>query len=126
MAVLLYTASLLGCWVWCAVDLLLHTTSLLGSSGQWNSCGTLPHYLGGVNSGTPAVHYCTALGQRAVGSLRYAAALPRGSGQWNTAVQCRTVGEQWAVGLLWYIGSLLGVVWCVVVCCAEGIVTIWQ
>ena len=63
-----------------AVVLLRCTAALPWGHGQWNSCGTLPHYLGAVHSGTPTVRYHTALGQWAVVFLRYAATLHGGSG----------------------------------------------
>ena len=60
-------------WHW-AVDLLLPAASLPQGSGQRVSCGTLPHCLGevgmlwGSGSGTSAIHFRTASGQRVVGS----------------------------------------------------------
>ena len=50
----------LGQW---AVELLLYSASLPGGSGQWYPCGTLPHCLGAVGSGTPAVHCRTAFAE---------------------------------------------------------------
>ena len=86
-----------GQWV---VDLLQHTASLPGGSGQWNSCNTLPDCLqavgcvtpamhcltapGAVGSGTPAMHCLTAVGQWAVELLQCTASLPPGSGQCNS------------------------------------------
>ena len=70
-----------GQWV---VQLLQCTTSLPGGSGQWNSCNTLPHRLGAVGSGTPAMHCRTAWGQWAVELLQCTASLPGGSGQWTS------------------------------------------
>ena len=72
-----------------ATDLLLHTASLPGGSGQWNSCYTPPHCLGAVGSGTPAIHRRTAWGQWAV--------------------------EVW-YGVVWYVVVWCSVVWCGVVC----------
>ena len=85
------------------MDLLQYTASLLGGSGQCNSCNTLPHCLGAVGSATPAIHCLTALG---------------GSGQWNScntlphclgavgsgphAIHRLTAWGQWAVDLLQY------------------------
>ena len=46
--------------------------------------GALPHCVGAVGSGTPAVHCLTAWGQWAVVPLWYTASLPGGSGQWNS------------------------------------------
>ena len=58
MDLLQYTASLpWGQW---AVDLVQYTAPPLGGSGQWISCNTLPHCLGAVGSGPPAVHCPTA------------------------------------------------------------------
>ena len=67
-------------WAQWAVDLLQHTASLPGGSGQWTSFNALPHCLGAVGSATPAMHCLTALGQWAVQLLQYSAALPGGSG----------------------------------------------
>ena len=39
-----------------AVQLLQCTASLLGGSGQWNSCHPPPHCLGAVGGATPAIH----------------------------------------------------------------------
>ena len=66
-----------------AVELLQCTAPLLGGSGQCNSCNALPHCPRAVGSGTPAMHYLTALGQWAVELLQCIASLPRGSGQCN-------------------------------------------
>ena len=67
-------------WAQWAVDLLQHTASLPGGSGQWTSFNALPHCLGAVGSATLAMHCPTALGQWAVQLLQYSAALPGGSG----------------------------------------------
>ena len=66
-----------------AVELLQCTAPLLGGSGQCNSCNALPHCPRAVGSGTPAMHYLTALGQWAVELLQCTASLPGGSGQCN-------------------------------------------
>ena len=66
-----------------AVELLQCTASLLGGSGQCNSCNALPHCPRAVGSGNPAMHYLTALGQWAVELLQCTASLPGGSGQCN-------------------------------------------
>ena len=63
---------------------LQRTASLPGSSGQWNSCNALPHYLGAAGSATLAMHCLTALGQWAVDLLQCTASLPGGSGQWDS------------------------------------------
>ena len=70
------------------MELLQHTASLPGGSGQWNSCNIQPYCLSAVGSGTPAMHCLTASGQWAVGLLQHTASLPGGSGQWNS---CNTV-----------------------------------
>ena len=46
-------------WGQWAVEVLQCTASLPGGSGQWNSCNALPHCLGAVGSGTPAMHLVT-------------------------------------------------------------------
>ena len=113
-----------------------------GGSGQWNSCNALPHCLGAVGSGPPAIHCPTAWGQWAVQFLQCTASLPGGSGQcnsYNTLPHCLgaagsgppsihrlTAWGQWAVDLLQYTAALpggsgqwvwCGVVWCGVVWC---------
>ena len=67
-----------------AVQLLQCTASLPGSSGQCNSCDSVPHCLGAVGSATPATHSLTAWAQWAVQLLQRTASLPGGSGQWNS------------------------------------------
>ena len=57
----------LTAWGQRAVDLLQYTASLLGGRGKQNSCNVLPHRLGAVGSGTPAMHL-----------------LPGGSGEWDS------------------------------------------
>ena len=47
-------------WGQWAVQLLQCTTALPGGSGQRNSCNALPHRLGAVGIGTPAMHRLTA------------------------------------------------------------------
>ena len=69
------------------MDLLQCTAQLPEGSGQCTSCNALPHYLGTVGSGRPAIHCPTAWGQWAVDLLQYTAPLPWG---------------QWAVDLLLY------------------------
>ena len=71
-------------WGQWAVDLVQYTASLPGGSGQWTSCNTLPHCLGALGSGTPAMHYLTAWGQKVVQLLQGTASLPGGSGQWTS------------------------------------------
>ena len=46
-------------WGKWAVELLWYAAALPGGNGQWKSCSALPHYLGAVGSGTPAVYCCT-------------------------------------------------------------------
>ena len=91
------TASLAG-GKW-AVKPLQHNASLLGRSGQWISCNTLPHCMGVVGSATPALHCPTAWGAASIGTramhcltawgqlaaelLQCTTSLPGGSGLWN-------------------------------------------
>ena len=61
------------------MDLLQYTASLPGGNGQWTSCNTLPHCLGTLDSGPPAIHCPTAWGQWAADLLQYTASVqPRG------------------------------------------------
>ena len=99
-----------------------NSAPLPGGSGQCNSCNALPHCLGAVGSGTPAMHCLTAWGYWAVQLLQYTAPLPGGSGQRNScnalphcpgavgsgtpATHCLTAWEQWAVQLLQCTASL--------------------
>ena len=62
---------------------MVHNASLRCGNGQRNSCGTLPHCLGAVGSGSPTVYRHTAFGRWALDLLQHTAALPRGSGLWN-------------------------------------------
>ena len=71
-------------WGQWTVQPLQCTASLLGSSGQCNSCNALPHCLRAVGTATPAMHCLTAWGQWAVKLLQCTASLPGGSGQWNS------------------------------------------
>ena len=73
-----------------AVQLPQCTASLPGGSGQCNSCNTLPHCLGAVGSGTPAMHCLTAWGRWAVQLPQCTASLVGGSGQCNSSVHCLT------------------------------------
>ena len=66
------------------MELLQCTASLPGGSGQCSFCNALPHCLGAVGSGPPAIHCRTAWGQWAVQLLQCTASLPGGSGQWNS------------------------------------------
>ena len=66
------------------MELLPRTAALPEGSGQWNSCDTLPLFLGTAGCATPAMHCLTDWGQWAVQLLHYTASPPRGSGQWNS------------------------------------------
>ena len=68
--------------------LLPYTASLPWGSGPGISCNTLPHCLGAVGSGIPAMHYPTAWGQWTVELLQCTASRPGGSGQCNS---CNTL-----------------------------------
>ena len=84
----------------------------------------MPHCLGAVGSGPPAIHCLTAWWQWAVDLLQYTAPLPRGRGQWTScntmhhclgavgsgppAIHCLTAWGQWAADLLQYNASLPG------------------
>ena len=46
------------------MELLQYTAALPGGSGQWNSYSTLPHCLGAVGGGTPAMHWLSVWGQK--------------------------------------------------------------
>ena len=61
-------------------QLLQCTATLPVGSGQWNSYNALPHCLGAVGSGSPAMHCLTAWGQWAVDFLQCTGTLPGGSG----------------------------------------------
>ena len=92
------------------------TASLLGGSGQCNSCNKLPNCLGAVGNGTPVTHCLTALRQWAVELLQCTASLPGSNGHWNScdalphclgsvasaslAIHCRTAWGHWAVEFL--------------------------
>ena len=41
------------------MDLLQNIATLLGSSGQWDSCNTMRHYWGAIGSGSPLLHRLT-------------------------------------------------------------------
>ena len=110
-------------WGQWAVELLQCTALLPGGSGQCNSRNALPHCMGAVGGGTPAMHCLTAWGQWVVELLQCIAPLPRGSGRWNScnalphrlgAVASGTPGGVWC-GVAWCVVRC-GVVWCGVVC----------
>ena len=89
------------------MDLLKHTASLPGGSGQWTSCNTLPHCLGAVGSGTPAIHCLPTW--RAVGSgppAIHCVTAWGALGSGPPATHCLTDSGQWAVPLLQYTTSL--------------------
>ena len=67
-----------------AVQLVQCTGSLPEGSGQWNSCGALPHCLKGRGSGTLAMYCLNAWGQWAVQLLQCTATLPGGRGRGNS------------------------------------------
>ena len=108
-----------------------YSAPLPGGSGQWNSCYTLPHCLGVVGSGTPAIHCLTALGavgsatpamhcltawgQWAVDVLQRTAPLPGGSGQWNS---CNTLPH-----CLGAVGSRIPAMHCLTALGAAGSAT---
>ena len=81
------------------MELLLHTTSLLGASGQWNSYNTLPHRLGQWVVELP--HYTAAARVlSAVEGPQCTAVLHGGSGQWICYNTPRTALVRWVVELL--------------------------
>ena len=104
----------LTAWGQWAVQFVPYTASLPGGSGQWNSCYAVPHRLGAVGSGTPAMRGPTSWGdgdscprggwclQSGPPAMR--STLPRGSAQWNSChalPHCsRAVSRgQWACAL---------------------------
>ena len=111
-------------WGQWADDLRQYTAALPGGSGQWNSCITLPHCLGAVDSATPATHCLTVWGQWAAELLQGTASLPWGGWQWNScnalphclgavgsatpAMHCLTALGQWATELLQCTAPLPG------------------
>ena len=75
----------LGQW---AVQLLQCTASLPSGGRQCNSCNALPHCLGAVGSGIPAMLCPTAWGQGAAQLLQCPISLPGGRGRCNS---CNTL-----------------------------------
>ena len=71
-----------GQWV---VDFLLHTRSLPGGSGHWNSCFSLPDYLVAEGNGSRTACGLTASGRWGSGS---------------PTEHCHTAWGQWALELL--------------------------
>ena len=103
----------LTAWGQWAVELLQCTASLPGGSGQCNSCNALPHRLGVLGSGTPAMRGPTSWGD---GESCQGGGGGRKSGP--PAMHCHTAWAQWAVELLQCTAGVVwcGVVWCGVVC----------
>ena len=93
----------LTAWGLWAVQLLQYTALLPAGSGQWRSCNALPHYLGAMGSGTPAMCGATSWGD---GESCRAAGRCRKSGP--PAMHCHTSWVQWAVELMSCIVSLPG------------------
>ena len=93
--------------------LLQYTASLAGGSGQCGSYNALPHGLGAVGSGTPAIHYFTSSGQWALQGCAPASARRR------LPARRLELWELWGImgnyGELWQIvgnyGELWGIVW---------------
>ena len=111
-----WAVELLQCCVTASGQWTVHlvpcTATLPVGPGQWYSCNALPHCLGAVGSGTPAVHCHTALGQLAMELSQCTATLPVGSGQWNScnaASQPRGSGQWYSCNALphclWVVGS---------------------
>ena len=81
-------------WGQWAMELLQCTASPPGVNGQWNSCTTLPHYLGATGSAILALHCPIGQGQWAVQLLQCPHTLPRGSRPLNRAMHfCTAVGQ---------------------------------
>ena len=92
------------------------TATMPGGSGQCNSCNALPHCLGAMGSGTPAMHCHTSWRQWVVELVQCTTMLSWGSGQLNSCnalphclgavgsatalMHCLTACGQWAVELL--------------------------
>ena len=77
-------------WGQWAVELLQYTAALPSGSRQCNSCNALPHCLGAVDSGIPAMLYPTAWGQWAVELLQCIASVPSGSRRSTPAMRSLT------------------------------------
>ena len=71
-------------WGQWAGELLQYIASLLGGSGQWDSCNAPPLCPEALGSTTSTIHCLTAWGQWAVQLLQCTAPLPRGSGDWDS------------------------------------------
>ena len=125
-----YSAAVLGA----VGSVIPAATAALGAGTKpLNSCRTFPPYLGVVDSQTSistlpdflgAVGNAAVSGQWALEFLRYTAAVPCGTGPWNScgtlprcfgavgfrthAVHCRIVLGHWVVELPRYIAALLG------------------
>ena len=85
-------------WGQWALQLLQYTASLPLDSGHCNFCSALPHRLGAVGSGTPAIQCPTTWGLWAVQLLQYAATLQGHIGHCNSCIRTATLlrgGAQW-------------------------------
>ena len=71
-----------------------HTSTLLGSSGQWVSIITWPNLRGAVGSGTPSVHRHTTQEHWVAELLLYSATLMRAVGSGTPTMRNHTVGEE--------------------------------
>ena len=67
-----------------AMDLLLHTATVHGGSGQWNSCYPPPHCRAAACSGNPTAQCLTASRQCTMESMWISASMPRGSSKLNS------------------------------------------
>ena len=86
------------------MELLRHTTALPLGSEQWNSSGTLPHYVGVVSSGNAAVTMPSGSGQRnSCGTLAHCHGVV---GNGTFAVHHHIPWRQWVVELLRYTAAL--------------------
>ena len=70
------------------MQVLQYTAAVLGGSGQWDSCHTLPHCLEVVGSASLATACLIASGQWAVKLMQCTASQLGGRGQWNS---CNTL-----------------------------------
>ena len=89
-----------------AVELLQRTATPPGGCGQWNCCYALPHCLGAVGSGTPAVHCLTALGQWVVQLMQPLPHCLRKVGSATPAIHCLTARGATVAELLLKMASL--------------------
>ena len=86
-----------------AVALLQRSASLLGGSGQCNSCSALPHRQRAVGNGTPAMRgpHSWGDGESCPSGGRYRKSAP-------PAMHCHTAWAQWAAQLLQCTAPLPG------------------